>query len=113
MWATRSGWQQVLNLMGEAENDLVLHGKALKQGQGESKAIRVVQEYQTSDLYLFYGHYKLAAESALKRGEEFNEVLNGSALCMLETFHRAVSKLVVPSLWISHPIDETHHFPFI
>ena len=99
MWATRSGWQHVLNLMGEAEDVLVLHGRALKKGQGGSRAIRTVQRYQTSDQYLFYGHYKLAAESALERGEEFNEVLNGSALVFLETFHRAVS---VPLFLWSH-----------
>mmetsp|Transcript_30744 Transcript_30744/g.73786 ORF Transcript_30744/g.73786 Transcript_30744/m.73786 type:complete len:181 (-) Transcript_30744:345-887(-) len=70
--------------MGEAENDLVMHGKAIKQGQGESLALKSVQRYQTSDLYLFFGEYKLAADSALERGEEFNEVHSGSALVMIE-----------------------------
>ena len=103
----RSGWQLASNLMGEAGNDLVLHGKALKQGQGESKIIQAVQRFQTSDLHLFFRKYKLAAESALERGEELNEILNGSALVMLDTFHRAVSNWFLLSRWISLSIKHS------
>jgi len=91
VWATRGGWQLALNLKGLVDDELVLHGQALRKGQGsESEHTRVLQEYFQSDLYLFFGHYKLAAESALKRGEKFNEVVSGSWL-MIETFHRGVA----------------------
>lgn len=89
--ATRSGWQLALNLRGLVDNELVLEGQALKHGQGsESKAAKVLQAYFRSDLYLFFGQYKRAAESALERGEEFPEVIGG-AMMMIETFHRAVA----------------------
>lgn len=77
--------------MGEAEKDLVLHGEALEEGQLNNKIAKTVHRFQTSDLYLFFGKYELAAKSALDRGEEFNETLNGNAVVMIETFHRAVS----------------------
>lgn len=86
----RSAWQLALNLMGEGGNDILLQGSAFEQLQGDSTVSQVVQRYQTSDLYLFFGEYELAAKSALDRGEECNELLGGSALVMLETFHRAV-----------------------
>ena len=112
-WATRGGWQHALNLMGEADDVLLLHGRALKQGEGESPAIKCVQRYQASDLLLFYGQYKLAADSALERGEEFNELLNGSALGMLETFHRAVRKLLIPFLACPHSEMLMPNSPFL
>jgi len=50
-----------------------------------------------SDLYLFFEQYKHAAESALERGEEFNEIISGSAFVMVEIFHRAVA--LYPMAW--------------
>lgn len=92
VWATRGGWQLALNLKGLVDNELVLDGQALKKVDHglESKFATVLQAYFQSDLYLFFGQYKLAAESALERGEEFAEVI-GSGLLMIETFHRAVA----------------------
>lgn len=93
----------------------MLHGEALKQGQCESKVAQAVERYLTSDLQLFFGEYKLAAKSALERGEEFNELMSGSMLCMIETFHRAVSswssfslrKSVSIDIWLAHNIANT------
>lgn len=90
---TRSAWQLALNLRGLVDSELVLEGRALtRQGQNssDSKAVRVHREFFESELYLFFAQHKLAAESALERGEEFTEVVSGS-LVMLETFHRAVA----------------------
>ncbi|CAJ1965423.1 unnamed protein product [Cylindrotheca closterium] len=95
--AMRSGWQLASNLMGKAENDLVLHGKTLEQGLGESKLIQAVQRYQTSDLYLFFGKYELAADSALERVEELNEMLNGSTALFAMTRKTKSSKYTKPA----------------
>lgn len=86
----RGGLQLLLNLLGEAENELVLEGRALQPGADRSKPTRVVHDFYQSELYLFYGEYKLAAESALKRGDEFADVVSGSFVAM-EAFHRAVA----------------------
>lgn len=80
-----------MNLIGEADNELVLHGEALTQGEGGAKSTDSLLRYLTSDLYLFFGQYKMAAESALDRGEESNEFMAGNAMVMPETFHRGVS----------------------
>ncbi|KAL3926538.1 MAG: hypothetical protein SGBAC_013436 [Bacillariaceae sp.] len=93
--AMRSCWQLALNLMGEAENDLLLHGEALEEGQLNNKIAKTVHRFQTSDLYLFFGKYELAAKSALDRGEEFNATLNGNAVVMIETFHRAIALFIM------------------
>mmetsp|Transcript_10591 Transcript_10591/g.25578 ORF Transcript_10591/g.25578 Transcript_10591/m.25578 type:complete len:280 (+) Transcript_10591:662-1501(+) len=91
--ASRVIWQAVINLMGEAENVLAMEGVALSRkvidnlDSAETKFYDAIRH----DLLVFYGAYELAAESALKRGNEFPKAAVGVFTIMMETFHRGVA----------------------
>lgn len=87
-------WGQLaLTLMGETQDKLVLQGDVFDPDSFDSqtKLQAILYAFLCADLYMFFGEYELAADSALARGADFVKNFNGHSLCMLETFHRGVS----------------------
>jgi predicted ATPase len=87
-------WSQfVLNLMGYSENRLLLKGTVFNPEDFVFQThVQVsMHAFMQADLYMFFGEYELAADSALARGNDFCKSLNAHSLCMLETFHRGVA----------------------
>ena len=70
-------WQLVLNLMGDADNVLVLEGKALnlqdyRKEFGEQDNMQNIVKGAEIELWVFYGVYQKAAKLALEFGDKDN-----------------------------------------
>ena len=90
---TRAYTQVLLNLGGSSTTTTSLKGNVFDVDEFEPTTPNQVTflGYLQADLFLFFGEYQLAAESALKRREEFGKAWVCSASSMVETFHRAVA----------------------
>ena len=90
---TRAYSQVLLNLRGHSTATTKLKGNVFDVDEFEPTTPNqfTFLGYLQSDLFLFFGEYQLAAESALKRREEFGKAWVCSASSMVETFHRALA----------------------
>ncbi|KAL3938885.1 MAG: hypothetical protein SGBAC_006285 [Bacillariaceae sp.] len=90
---SRKWWQLFLNLMGRCDDPLVLKGRAFDVDEfvpTVSNHLPIIRHFE-SELYLFYGEYQRAADSALKREKDFDKAFSSHAIVMIECFHRGVA----------------------
>jgi hypothetical protein len=87
------GWQMVLNLIGQSEDQLSLHGAvfnpeaALQIEEGIKATIDLYQMW----VYTIFGAYELGAALAIANGGNYAKKVPGIAVIMVDAFNRGIS----------------------
>jgi hypothetical protein len=92
-------WQLFLTLTGDGDTDAdiddtpVLNGPAYSSNKDMTgmPLQKLLQDFLNSELCLFFGDYKKAADAYLKGGDKFEKAFSSHVLVMLYTFHRGVA----------------------
>ncbi|CAJ1962246.1 unnamed protein product [Cylindrotheca closterium] len=79
--------------MGRCDDPLVLKGTAFNVDEFVPTVpnhLPIIRHFE-SELYLFYGEYQRAADSALEREKDFENIFSSHAIIMIECFHRGIA----------------------